>query len=91
VVLGVSGDSVEAQCRFREKYELPFRLLSDPGLNVALAFGAVTEKLQAGKTTTRIQRSTFVIGPDGIVKKVFPNVTPEGHAVEVLEAVAHPE
>lgn len=80
VVLGISGDTVDAQCGFRGKYGLPFTLLADTEGKAAKAFGV--------RTTKGIRRSTFVIGPDGVVQKVFPSVTPEGHAAEVLAALA---
>jgi peroxiredoxin Q/BCP len=88
VVLGISGDAVDVQSRFKGKCGLPFTLLSDPGLEAARAFGVVQEKSTAGRTRAGIRRSTFVIGPDGIVEKVFPSVTPEGHAAEVLASLA---
>jgi peroxiredoxin Q/BCP len=87
VLLGVSKDTAADQKKFRDKFGLPFTLLADADLKLATAFGAVKEKVKEGRTVTGVQRSTFVIGPDGVVKKVFPSVTPEGHAAEVLGAL----
>lgn len=87
VVLGVSPDSVESHGRFREKYKLNFPLLADPDKAVAKKYGAFGEKVLYGKRVTGMIRSTFVIGPDGVVRKVFPKVRVDGHAEKVLEAL----
>ncbi|HER00678.1 MAG TPA: thioredoxin-dependent thiol peroxidase [candidate division Zixibacteria bacterium] len=85
VVLGVSPDSRESHEKFTEKYELPFPLLVDKDHKVAEKYGAWVEKNMYGKKKWGIQRSTFVIDPDGRVKKVFPKVRVEGHVDEVLK------
>lgn len=83
-VLGVSADSAASHRKFADKFGLPFTLLSDPDKAVVKAFGAWGEKKMYGKAYEGILRSTFVIGADGIVKKVFPKVSPAGHAEEIL-------
>jgi len=87
VVLGVSPDSVKSHQGFIQKQNLNFTLLSDPDHNVAEAYGAWGEKSMYGKKYMGIIRSTFIIGKDGIIKKVYEKVKPEGHADEVLQAL----
>ena len=87
VVLGVSPDDEKRHVKFIEKYKLPFTLLADPEHAVAEKYGAWGEKNNYGKKYMGIVRSTFLIGPDGKVAKVWPKVKPEGHAEEVLEAI----
>ncbi len=84
VVVGVSADSVKSHRNFADKQRLPFTLLSDPERVAIKAFGAWGEKKMYGKVYEGILRSTFVIGPDGIVKKVFPKVSPATHAQEII-------
>lgn len=90
VVFGVSPDSVESHERFREKYKLNFPLLADPDKAVAKKYGAFGEKVLYGKKVTGMIRSTFVIAPDGLVRKVFPRVRVDGHAEKVLEVLVTP-
>ncbi len=85
VVIGVSPDSENSHDRFRNKYNLPFYLLSDEGHKVSEIYGAWGEKKSYGKTTVGIIRSTFIIGEDFSIQKVFPKVSPEGHAEEILD------
>ena len=85
VVLGVSPDTRESHEKFTKKYELPFPLLVDRDHKTAEKYGVWVEKNMYGKKKMGIQRSTFVIDPDGKVKKVFPKVRVEGHVDEVLE------
>lgn len=87
VVLGISRDTPAAQRKFREKYDLPYRLLADVDETVCKQFGVLKEKNMYGKMVMGIERTTFVIGPDQRLLKVFPKVKPEGHAEEVLEAL----
>jgi peroxiredoxin Q/BCP len=87
VVLGVSKDSIASHCKFRDKYELNFPLLSDPDGGVLERYGAWGEKVLYGKKSMGIIRSTVVIGPDGKIKKLFPKVKVDGHAEEVLAAL----
>jgi len=86
-VVGISADSPNSHEKFAKKFNLPFILLADTEKTVLRAFGAWGEKKLYGKVYEGVIRSTFVIGPDGKVKKVFPKVSPEGHASEVLAFV----
>jgi peroxiredoxin Q/BCP len=88
VVLGVSPDDVVSHQKFVAKYNLPFLLLADPEHAVAEAYGAWGSKSMYGKTVTGILRSTFLIGPDGIVKHVFKKPKTDIHAEEVLARLA---
>ena len=88
VVLGVSPDSPERHTKFREKYGLPFTLLADEDHSVSEAYGVWVEKSFAGKKYMGVERSTFVIGPDGKLAKVLRRVQPDTHADEVLTALA---
>jgi thioredoxin-dependent peroxiredoxin len=87
VVLGVSADSTESHVKFKEKYGLPFTLLADEDHAVAEAYGVWVEKNMAGKTYMGIERSTFVIDPEGNVMKVMGRVKPDTHADDVLAAL----
>jgi peroxiredoxin Q/BCP len=84
VVLGISRDTPKAQKKFREKYELPYPLLADVDEIVCKQFDVLKEKNMYGMTVIGIERTTFLIGPDQRLLKVFPKVKPEGHAEEVL-------
>ena len=88
VVLGVSPDSPKKHVKFREKYELPFALLSDMEHEVAEKYGTSVEKSMYGKTYIGMERSTFVIDADGNVAKIMRNVKPAEHANDVLAALA---
>ena len=87
VVLGVSRDSAKAHQKFRDQYSLPFPLLVDEDGAISTAYGAWGEKVLYGKKTIGMTRSTFIIGPDGNLKKVWKAVKAEGHADHVLTAV----
>jgi peroxiredoxin Q/BCP len=80
VVIGVSSDNRDSHRAFAEKHALPFLLASDESGEVAKAFGVA---LKNGRVT----RVSFVIGADGVVKRAFPQVTPKGHASELLTAL----
>lgn len=86
-VVGISADSPVSHGKFAQKFNLPFILLADTEKAVLKAFGAWGEKKLYGKVYEGLIRSTFVIGADGRVKKVFPKVSPAGHADEVLAFV----
>lgn len=86
-VIGISGDSVASHVKFRDKYSLNFPLLADPDHKVAEKYGAWREKNMYGKKSMGIVRSTFLIGPDGKVKKVWRSVKVDGHDQKVLEAL----
>jgi peroxiredoxin Q/BCP len=87
VVLGISPDSVPSHEKFRARYRLPFPLLADLDHAVAEAYGAWGEKHMYGRKYQGILRTTFVIGPDGRVARVFRKVKPKGHAAAVLAAL----
>lgn len=87
-ILGVSTDSVRSHERFRQKYGLTFPLLSDSDHRVAEAYGVWGERKFMGRAYMGVARTTFVIGVDGLVKAVFPNVKVDGHADAVLKALA---
>jgi thioredoxin-dependent peroxiredoxin len=86
-IVGCSGDSVEAQAKFKEKYSLNFPLLADTEFDVVGPYEARRMKSFFGKSFLGIVRMTFWIGPDGIIRKIWPKVTPRGHAAEVLAAI----
>jgi len=87
-VLGVSRDSAASHAKFRDKYALPFTLLVDADHAVAEQYGAWREKTLYGKKTLGIVRSTFIIDAAGKVAKVFRSVKADGHAEQVLGALA---
>ena len=87
-VWGVSKDSAASHRRFREKFELPFTLLSDPEREVIDRYGAWGEKTALGRTYMGIIRSTFLIDPEGRIARTWPKVKADGHAAEVLAALA---
>jgi thioredoxin-dependent peroxiredoxin len=91
VVLGVSPDGVASHQKFRKKFSLPFPLLADEGHAVAEAYGAWGEKSMYGRKYQGILRTTFLIGEDGRVARVFEKVKPKGHAAEVLAALNEAE
>ena len=88
IVLGISRDTPKAQRKFREKYDLPYTLLADVDETVCNQFGVMKEKNMYGKKVMGIERTTFLIGPDQRLLKIFPKVKPEGHAEEVLETLS---
>jgi peroxiredoxin Q/BCP len=83
-VAGLSKDSAASHCQFIEKYELNFPLLSDEGGEFLLSIGSFGEKNMYGKMVTGILRSTFVIGRDGVLRRVYRNVKATGHAAKVV-------
>lgn len=87
VILGVSMDSVARHLEFSEKYALPFPLLSDEKGAVCEDYGVLKERSADGKSYLSINRSTFIIDPDGIIAKVYPKVDVSKHAGEVLEDI----
>ena len=87
VIIGISPDTVSKHKSFSGQYDLPFLLLADTEKEVIKAYGAEKIKHAAGKTTMGIQRSTFVIDEEGTIIKVFPKVTPAGHAKEILRFI----
>jgi peroxiredoxin Q/BCP len=87
IVLGVSPDSVKSHDGFKLKYDLPFRLLSDPDHAVAELYGAWGEKKMYGKTYMGIIRSTYVIDEKGKIIKVFPKVKVKEHSKEIVDVL----
>ena len=87
VVLGVSADSVKSHDKFVEKFQLPFTLLSDDNKTIVEAYGVWGQKSFMGRKYMGIHRVTFLIGPDGRIKKIWPTVKPVEHAGEVLAAL----
>ena len=83
----MSPDTVSAQAKFKQKFELPFTLLADTDHSVAERYGVWKEKMNYGKTYMGVERTTFLIGKDGRVTRVFAKVTPKGHAEEVAAAL----
>jgi thioredoxin-dependent peroxiredoxin len=84
VVLGVSPDNERSHVKFKQKFNLPFALLADEGHEVAEKYGVWGEKKYMGRTYMGVDRSTFVIGEDGNVKKVMHKVKVDTHADDVL-------
>ncbi len=88
VIVGVSPDQTKSQAKFKAKFDLPFTLLADTDHKAAEDYGVWKEKSMYGKKYMGVDRTTFVIDPEGKIKKIFPKVSVEGHAEEVLAAVA---
>lgn len=87
VVLGVSTDPVKAHDRFAAKFQLPFPLLADEDRKIVEAYGVWGPKSFMGMKLTGTHRVTFLVGPDGRIRKIWPKVKPGEHAAEVLAAV----
>ena len=87
VVLGVSPDSVKSHEKFKQKFDLPFPLLSDEDHRIAEAYGAWQEKSMYGKKYMGIARSTFVIDEKGKIEQIYDKVKVKGHVAELLEKV----
>jgi peroxiredoxin Q/BCP len=85
---GVSPDSVKSHAKFRAKYALPYPLLADEGHRVAEAFGVWIEKKFAGRTYFGNERTTFIIGPDGTIEHVLPQVKPAEHVDQLMGVLA---
>ena len=84
VVLGISPDTVADVRKFREKFQLPYRLLADADHSVAETYGVWREKNNFGKTYWGVARTTFLVDEEGKIARVYEQVTPQGHAAEVL-------
>jgi peroxiredoxin Q/BCP len=87
VVLGVSIDPVKSHDKFVEKFKLPFTLLADEDKKIVEAYGVWGQKSFMGRKYMGTHRVTFLIGPDGRIKKIWPEVKPAEHAAEVLAAI----
>ncbi len=86
-MVGISRDSPAAQRKFKEKYRLPFPLLSDADTQVQQAWGVWQEKNMYGKKVMGTVRTTVLVGPDGKVERVFPKVKVAGHVASVLDSL----
>ena len=84
IILGISPDTTKSHAKFKTKYNLPFPLLADPEHQIAIAYGVWGRKKFMGKEYDGILRTTFLIGPDSAIIKVYENVKPAEHSVEVL-------
>lgn len=87
IVLGVSTDPVKSHDKFVTKFKLPFPLLADPEKKLVEAYGVWGEKKFMGRKYMGTHRVTFLIGPDGRIRQIWPTVKPEEHAEEVLAAL----
>ena len=87
VILGVSPDSTDSHAKFKAKYHLPFPLLADEGHKVCALYGAWGLKSMYGKEYEGVLRTTYLIGKDGNIKKVFEKVKPAEHSAEILAAL----
>ncbi|HWT08489.1 MAG TPA: thioredoxin-dependent thiol peroxidase [Roseomonas sp.] len=87
-VIGVSPDAIPPIEKFAQKYNLAFPLASDEDHTVAEAYGVWVEKSMYGKTYMGMERSSFLVGADGTIRRIWRKVKPEAHAAQVLEAAA---
>jgi peroxiredoxin Q/BCP len=87
VILGISPDSVRSHQKFKAKYQLPFTLLADEAQVALQAYGIWKEKSMYGRKYMGVERTTFVIDPEGRIARVFEKVKPAGHAAEVMAAI----
>ena len=87
VILGVSRESIRSHNNFRGKFDFPFHLLSDPDETLCNAYGVIVEKSMYGRKYMGIDRSTFLIDEEGVLRREWRKVKVKGHADEVLEAV----
>ncbi|MBI1794905.1 MAG: thioredoxin-dependent thiol peroxidase [Chloroflexi bacterium] len=87
VILGVSPDSVESHIKFKKKFQLPFPLLADEGHKVCDLYGSWGPKKFMGREYEGVLRTTFLIDAQGKIARVFENVRPAQHSVELLEAI----
>lgn len=86
-VAGISKDTVESHRKFRDKHELNFVLLADPEKVTLEQYGVLKEKTMYGKKVMGTDRSTFLIGPEGTIRRIWRGVKVAGHARQVLEAL----
>jgi len=86
-ILGVSPDTPKKHTKFKEKYHLPFTLLADTDHGVCELYGVWGRKKFMGREYDGVFRTTFLIGPNGDILRVFENVKPDGHSAEVLAAL----
>lgn len=87
MIVGASPDKPAAQSKFKQKYDLPFKMVADTDHKVAEDYGVWVEKSMYGRKYMGIERTTFLIGPEGKIKKIFRKVKTDGHADEVFVAL----
>lgn len=87
IVLGISRDNLKSHEKFKDKYELPFTLLSDAEGKVCELYGCLVKKSMFGKEYLGLERSTFLIDKEGVVRKIWRKVKVDGHSEEILEAL----
>jgi peroxiredoxin Q/BCP len=87
VLIGASADAVDRQAKFRDKHKLNMPLLADTEKDLATRYGVYKEKSVKGKIGIGLERTTFIIGKDGVIKKIFSKVKVEGHVEQVLQAL----
>jgi thioredoxin-dependent peroxiredoxin len=87
-ILGVSRDTLASHAKFQGKYDLPFELISDSDEKLCKQFGVIKEKNMYGKKVLGIERSTFLVDADGVLRKEWRKVKVDGHVAEVLAAAA---
>lgn len=83
-VFGISADSIESHKQFAEKYHLPFTLLSDPDRQVIVAYGANQEG-EGSEHSTHTKRISYLVSPDGVIIRSYPDVDPATHALNILK------
>ncbi len=88
VVLGVSRDTLQQHCKFKQKYQFPFALLADPDEVVCRQYGLLKNKMMYGKPVTGVERTTYLIDSKGILRQLWQKVKVEGHVAAVLDALA---
>ena len=86
-IVGISPDKDDAQQKFAAEYGFEFTFVPDPDHSIAEDYGVWKEKSMYGKSYMGIERTTFLVGADGKIERIFPKVKPEGHAAQVLEAL----
>ena len=87
-VIGISKDSSASHLKFAQKFDLPFTLLSDPGLEAIQAYDVWKEKKLYGKVSMGVARTTYVVDEQGVIEKAMPNVKPDANAAEILAYLA---
>ena len=87
IVLGISGDDLNSHVKFAAKHKLNFPILSDPGFETCKKYGVYGEKKFMGKTYNGIRRTTFIVGPDGVIAHVIAEVDVEIHANQILALI----
>lgn len=88
-ILGISPDEMESHVKFKERMNIPYELISDPDYRIASAYGCYGQKNFMGKEYLGIHRSTFLIGKDGRIIKIFHRVKPLGHSEQVMREFAN--